>query len=301
MNLDFSRLKIMVCGEVGIDEFMYGTSNRISPEHNCPVINIHRTERFPGMAANLAEQLWKLNSVVKLYSVCRGVPDLVDLVSMPFVYIPDYEKEEIVKTRIVNDGTHIARVDQEDLKNISESVSTEFVELLCKNMHRYDAVILQDYGKGLWNNVSIRETIQYADRLKIPVFVDPWSKRDVSTYEGCFLIKPNAKEAFELVKPSEFDLTKSLQIQSYADHAVITDGERGCTYADSKSPYTLVFDTQRESAVDVAGAGDTFMAVLALSILNRNPIEDSLRLANKAGGIVVQKPGIAHVTLEDLK
>lgn len=308
MKLDFSGLKVMVVGEAGIDRYIEGTSNRQSPEAPVPVIaNLKPVRDFPGMAANLANNIDSLGAKSRLFTVLGDDSDALclfnTLTSDSISYLVDPTRPTIVKTRILSNGKQVARLDKEQTHPLSESLEKQFYDMLCSNLQNYDAVFLQDYGKGLWTRDTLK-FIKYAQEKGKKVFVDPFSKQIPNAYSGAYLVKPNKSEATTMtlsqleVKDPLF-LMKRFSSMLQCDIVTITLGGEGLIL--KKDDTILSVPATKVGAVDVTGAGDTTLAALGLSLLAGNNIYDSAGIANLAAGISVQKKGVSTVTVEEIK
>lgn len=307
MKHDFSNLKVMVIGEVGLDVFEYGTSTRTSPEADVPVILINEKKSYVGMAGNLADQLTELGAEVKLYTVLGDQDNtnsgIFKRLKTKITYVIDYPYLTPRKTRIFNSWKQVARIDKETTIPLSAEGDKNFLELVIPDIHKSDAVFIQDYGKGLWSQPSLQSVIQTATQLRIPVFIDPDPRRHLSHYQGYTLLKPNLAEAKALcgmvsgeTKPEVIAKTLGAVTTSTV---VVTLGASGAMVSIAGRGESKHLPTRSVRSLDVTGAGDTFMAVMGLVYLKTEDLYEAVAAANKAAGIVVQKPGTAHVTLEE--
>jgi D-beta-D-heptose 7-phosphate kinase / D-beta-D-heptose 1-phosphate adenosyltransferase len=294
VNLDFSKLNLMVVGEAGLDVYTYGLSTRQSPEADCPVVLVHEVHEYAGMAANLANNVVALGAKARLFTI--NPPYKLFAATKCDVTFTMAKKQEIIKHRLISNSVQIARIDYEDVQPLSDVEEKSFLELICSSVGQFDAVLLQDYGKGVWSTSLLTQFIKFCSSLGKKVFVDPFVGRDVLDYSGCYLIKPNMAEAQGLVgEISPKLLAAALTNATSACIAAITLGASGIQANDDHYPAVPT------AAIDVSGAGDTVMAVLACSLLSGNTLEDSAKLANKAASIVIQKQGPAQVSVEELK
>lgn len=264
---------ITVIGDIIIDEYWHGTSTRLSPEAPVPVINLENTYTRLGGAGlvysnirNLTEDVQLIGYMSEEYKL--DVPGILDCKKMP------------VKKRIYADGHYVTRIDDEEYIN-NQTIYAELKKI--KNQ----TVVLSDYNKGTLD--GIETIIRILKQNGNTVLVDP--KKDLFSYRGADLIKPNKKEysAFN----SEFS---SLGVQNL----IVTLGEEGYKIIN-KDGETLVPADHKETVFDVTGAGDTFMAVLAYFIDNNEPVEVACRWANKAAGIAVKHNGTYNIEWDDLK
>jgi len=302
LRLDFSDLNVMIAGEVGIDEYVSGTSTRRSPECDVPVVSDIEVTRYAGMTGNLANNIDSLGARSRLFTVMGGYGHSIGafqdlLTGSSLAYVTDDSRRKTLKQRIICNDQQIARLDYESTQPLASDVETQFVSLLCDHVARYDAVLLQDYGKGLWTGRVLSYFLSHCESINKKVFVDPYRGRKPEDYRGAYLIKPNLKEANEMT---------SFECHKVLDMSRELNNRTGALIALTLGPSGMIFNHIHYSAipvsspVDVTGAGDTTMAALTLSLLKGNSFKDSARLANKAGSLAVQKPGPATVTIEGL-
>jgi D-glycero-beta-D-manno-heptose-7-phosphate kinase len=305
MKNPFENLNILVCGEVCIDRYLSGKSYRKSPEANCPVINeIQTVIETPGMCGNIVENLQSLGASAQLFTL-TGADSAGHWLSNQWDRtrgIIDKTRPTIVKTRILCNDVQIARLDSEKKHAVSKEPSKKYLKLLQDNVHKFDAVILQDYGKGLWNNITLK-FISYCRKHNKKVFVDPYKNRRISAYRGAYLIKPNLKEA-QRMSPVDYGislptLARKLSEESYCDYVVITCGQNMTVSSNGKKTI-LVAVKEVTNIKDVTGAGDTFLSVLVCSILTSMELIQSIDLANKAAGLSIQQLGPGRVTWRQL-
>jgi rfaE bifunctional protein kinase chain/domain len=311
VKLDFSHLNIMVVGESCVDAYTYGRARGQPCEEDVtvPVVtDLYSSPRLPGMSANVAMNLKALGASCELFTAvgcddqARFLKDKVG--SLRCVYD---KARTALKERLVVDGKLLARLDREDPLTIPLEDSYVILDFLVNELDRFDAVILQDYGKGLWNVVTL-ELIRMAQSRGKKVFVDPYRLSIPEWYRGAYLIKPNRHEASAMLGGEvsqktnlrEFFAESALiRMLSEAEYCVLTAGELGM-YATDLDGTSYQASTEELKAVDVAGAGDTALSVLTLALMSGIELLPAMRLANKAAGIVVQQQGVSSVTVEDL-
>jgi len=256
---------ISIIGDVLIDEYIYGNSVRLSPEAPVPVVKFSHKETKPGGAGNVYENIKSLTNNVTLCTSSKNLP---------------------VKQRIICDNHYITRIDYNDDNTIW---NTSY------NSNKTDIFVISDYNKG-----SISTPIP-SDILIKPTIVDP--KKYLSEYSGCFCIKPNKLE-FELYagKWNSIDELSELMKRSRKnlkiDHLVVTLGPDGVAYYGEDFYY---IPSPKQEAFDVTGAGDTFLAVMSVSLYNGNSMIKSIETANKASGIAVSHKGTYVIKPEDIE
>jgi rfaE bifunctional protein kinase chain/domain len=309
---DFSKLNILVCGEVCVDRYVDVIDNRVSPEAPVPIVTEttdSALERL-GMSANVWNNLRSLGVDAQLRTVIGcSCPNRLDNLS-GWKAVTDSSRMSASKTRLTQNGRHIVRYDQEDSHPLNEDISSKFLHMLKKELSQYNyhGVILQDYGKGIWTDQTLG-FIKHCYTKGIPVFVDPYEGRPTSDYNGAHLIKPNYVEAMEMlsrnihwnpeIPPSDKHVLTMLREESDATWIVLTAAERGMLAQHVDGVFTAKpTDTQ---LIDPTGAGDTALAVLTVMMLSGYDIQTSMEAANKAAGKVIQQLGVGTVTIHDIK
>ncbi|MBI4402725.1 MAG: bifunctional hydroxymethylpyrimidine kinase/phosphomethylpyrimidine kinase [Deltaproteobacteria bacterium] len=323
--MDYSFLKkldsihLLVAGEVGIDEYIWGDTSRISPEAPVPVIEVESQSYKLGLAANVVQNIVSLGAAATLVTVCGEDEDgnrLGQMLSQAgvrkSVMVRDSSRPTLRKTRIIAQKQHVVRVDYEKSHPLAPEISAKFGRALGELISQCDGVIVQDYAKGIWN-ADTMSFIKEAQRLGKPVFVDPSRLSRPSLYRGATLLTPNIAEAETLcgfehtsAKIAGRDdkrllamATKIMQ-QTEGEHIIITCGEWGMVAVSKDSPKLLRIPTYAREVFDVTGAGDTVIAVLALMRVMGQPLSQCMQVANAAAGIVVGKIGTASVTRDEL-
>ncbi len=304
----YSKMKIAVVGDFILDEWWRGTVTRINPEAPVPVVlNPVKTVNLGG-AGNVLLQLVKLGAQTSFYTV-GGYDDAAKTVlrlthehpASGYYYCQDRKYATPHKLRIIGNDQHIVRVDEESTA-IDEGIQDEMLEGIKQYIDIYDAFVLSDYNKGVLTPRVIHTIIELCNKESVPVFVDP-KKDNFWEYGGCTLLKCSEKEM--LAQCSGGDHIDGRGIQTlFAMHnvplpmVVMTMGAGG--YIAVNSGCAKIEKAYYVEAKETSGAGDTVMAVLSLEYLRTKQFFKSAQLANKAGAIVVQKPGIAHCTVEEL-
>jgi D-glycero-beta-D-manno-heptose-7-phosphate kinase len=314
----FRGAHLLVAGEVGIDEYLWGTTRRISPEAPVPVVEVESQTENLGLAANVAQNLASLGARATLVSVRGTDQDGARIEAMVkkagisgAEFIADPSRPTLRKVRVIAQKQQLVRVDYERSHPLEGKVASSFNDRICDLLPQTDGVILQDYGKGLWNEETVR-FVKYAREKKKPVFVDPSRLTPLSLYRGVTLLTPNMVEAEMLcgVPPERharsYDekvlAALALKILDVADsdHAVITCGEHGMISASRGETGLSHIPTFAREVFDVTGAGDTVIAVLSLMMVLGNSLTHSMQVANAAAGLVVGHIGTACVTPAEL-
>jgi D-beta-D-heptose 7-phosphate kinase/D-beta-D-heptose 1-phosphate adenosyltransferase len=308
MNLlpNFATAKILVVGDVMLDTYWHGPSNRISPEAPVPIVKINSSESRAGGAANVALNISSLGSKVSLLGFV-GKDDLanrLDLilnsanVDSYLLQIPG--ASTVNKLRVIARQQQVLRLDFED--DFPSSLQSDLLKQYALNLPKSEIVVLSDYAKGtLVNALKLIELAKYQKKI---VLVDP-KGNSFNNYKGAFLITPNVAELKAVIGSwrSEDELTvktTNLIQELGIEHLLLTRSEKGVTLFSKKTP-PINIQSQAQEVFDVTGAGDTVIATLAAALASGATLEDSVRLANYAAGVVVGKLGTSVVTLQELE
>jgi rfaE bifunctional protein kinase chain/domain len=310
----FTGKKVLVIGDVMLDAYWFGKVDRISPEAPVPVVNVQNKEYRLGGAANVALNLKRLGAAPIICSVIgKDVEGDIFLkllgdesIGQEGVVFSD-TRPTTVKTRIISGKNQLLRVDSEDDSLVSLSESLELASRIKILLRDADLVVFEDYDKGVISPGLIEDIVNEANKLKIPVAVDP-KKRNFMAYNNVTLFKPNMRElaeglkldinthtAIDLIESAAYKLKDKLQIV----HAMITLSEMG-VYVTGKDKDGYLIPAHVRDIYDVSGAGDTVISVAALALLANVPIDVVAALANLAGGLVCEKVGVVPVEREEL-
>jgi D-beta-D-heptose 7-phosphate kinase/D-beta-D-heptose 1-phosphate adenosyltransferase len=309
--MDFSHATILCLGDVMLDRFAYGDSDRISPEAPVPVLLLKRTRNVLGGAGNVARNIAALGGTALLSgllgrdragnevrSLIAGDPGLVD------ISVATDCRATTCKTRYLAGHQQLLRIDEEETHALDPAEETALIAAAEAALPRADAVILSDYGKGTLAPKVIAAVIGHAQLLGIPVYVDPKSE-DFHLYRGAFCITPNQRELAQAARmPVATDaeiIAAATHVMQQAEAAAIlaTRSDKGMALVEASGAVHLEAARARE-VFDVSGAGDTVIAALALASASGYPMPQAMRLANAAAGIVVSKLGTATVELDEL-
>ena len=307
-------LHIMVIGDTMIDRYMAGSVYRISPEAPVPVVQNPTTTNRLGGAANVAMNLQSLGVRTTLISVTGddGERDLLlHLLAsekMPVAgLIAETGRRTTLKTRVMAGNQQLLRVDQEDTVSIREETTRKLLARIESifEIDRPRAVLLQDYDKGVFTPEFIAAIIGMAKAAGIPVSVDPKFKH-FKAYKGVTLFKPNLKELNEgmgrQIEPSEAALEVACRLLNEElghEMSLVTLSEKGIYYYDHKSGKGGLVTPIPRDIVDVCGAGDTVISVATLALASGVSLETIAFLANLAGGLVCERPGVVAISRDD--
>ncbi len=294
---DFSRIRVLVVGDVMLDRYWFGDVSRISPEAPVPVVLVRRTEERPGGAANVARNITALAGSATLLSVVGNdeagatLERLVVADGVQASLHRDAELSTTVKLRVIGQQQQLLRIDFERLPS-HEALAAKLDEFE-RQVDQADAVVLSDYGKGGLAHVS--RMIEAARRHGKPVLVDPKGS-DYERYRGATLLTPNRAEFREVAGrwSDEEDLARRAQKLRTAldlEGLIVTRSEEGMSLFTAKDTWHV--PTRAREVYDVSGAGDTVIGALALMVGAGSDMRAAMRVANHAAGIVVGKLGTA--------
>ncbi len=299
MNLDFSKIKVLLIGDFMIDHYIIGTSNRMSPEAPVPVVIPEQEYSIPGGAGNVAMNLSLMGANVTCVG-CIGDDDwgkkLISILKNEGINIEAINiinnHPTTLKQRIYSDGKQVARLDTEKIINWQPDSEMKH------DYNDYDIIILSDYNKGVLNEPWF--SINNLDN----VIVDP--KKDVfSHYSQANIITPNLNE-LQRASKIEINDDKSLVnacnelIQECSFNYIIAKkGNKGMTIV-GKNNFVKHIKAHSVENPDVTGAGDTVIAALSLAFAKTKDIKISTTIANAAAAVVVGKPGTATVTIDEI-
>ena len=306
-----SDVRVLCIGDSMLDRFVYGQVNRISPESPVPVLSVSLTQSFPGGAANVARNIASLGGLCTLVSVVGAdavareltqIMGIIEGVRCEFCVNSDRPTSE--KIRFVAQGQHMLRTDAEVTDPIDSLTAKALVESIETLASSHDVMVLSDYAKGLLTDEVVRSCIAIAERLGIPIVVDPKTV-DLERYRGATVITPNSKEAMDAtgIDPTEAQSAERAGLAILASAGVeavlLTRSHRGMTLVRGGEPAEHIGASARE-VFDVVGAGDTVIATLSLALGAKVSLPEAARLANFAAGVVVGKRGTATVTQTEL-
>ncbi len=314
----FSRKSILVLGDVMLDRFIWGNVTRISPEAPVPVVHVQRESAYPGGAANVARNLLPFAKQVHVMGVL-GPGMMGDLLRANFekeglsteALVVDDGYETIVKTRVVARSQQIVRIDRETPRSVSQEVVEQMKARFTELLPSLDAIILEDYAKGLLGQDFVDAVIAEAGRAEVSVTVDPNPNNPLS-WRGVAAVKPNRIEAFQAAglkdeglgddltsDPVLLELGRRLHQQWDCQHLLITLSERGLVLLSRDQP-PWHSPPQAREVFDVSGAGDTAIALFTLALCSGASAREAAHVSNHASSLVVGKVGTATIAPEEL-
>lgn len=311
---NFNKLNVLIIGDVMIDAYYFGKVDRISPEAPVPVVSVQRKENRLGGAANVALNIQELGANPILCSVIGNDDDAIIfdmlLTSKKLSnqgIIKSNNRITTVKTRIIGNNHQMLRVDAEIDNNLSVDDEDGFIAKIKSivKTQKIDAVIFEDYDKGVITTRVIDEIVEVCNEKNIPTTVDP-KKRNFLHYHNVLLFKPNLKELKDglniEINPKELEniTTAVAQLNNQLNNKItfITLSEHGVYIANQNKQHHEKAHIRNIS--DVSGAGDTVISVATLCLALKQPIEIIAALSNLAGGIVCEKVGVVPIQKEEL-
>ncbi len=306
----YKKPNILVIGDLMIDEYLWGSCERISPEAPVQIVDINKETYFLGGAGNVVSNLLSLGANVELISVIgddevgKDLRNMLLKLDVKSILIEEKNRKTSKKTRLMASHSQVVRYDKESKNPITaQSVNKLFKEFI-KRITSYDTILLSDYAKGVLTSELIEKIITYANEKNIKVLVDP-KGNDFSKYKGAYLLTPNKKEseiASDIKIVDDNSLKRCLEIlKDKASLAIslITLSDQGI--AVLQNDRVTVNPTLAREVYDVTGAGDTVLASLGFALSLENDIKTSIEFANLAAGIVVGKLGSATVSIEEIE
>lgn len=305
----FNQLKILVIGDVMIDAYLMGKVNRVSPEAPVPIVSLSKQEERLGGAANVALNLIALGAQAVMCSCVGKDKDgelLVKLLQDAGIsdagLVHSNDRMTTVKTRVLGNHQHLLRIDSEQTNPIT---SDEEIALIAKVAQLakdgLDAIIFEDYNKGVLTPVVIEQVIRIAEEHAIPTTVDP-KKEHFFHYKGVTLFKPNLKELIEGTgidfsfthQPDRFrEAVQVLEDRLNNRISFVTLSEHGVFIKDEHHAYHC--RAHIRDIADVSGAGDTVIAVATLCLAAGAPLRYIAEIANIAGGLVCEESGVVSI------
>ncbi|HOO90551.1 MAG TPA: D-glycero-beta-D-manno-heptose-7-phosphate kinase [Syntrophales bacterium] len=308
----FSDSKVLVVGDIMVDQFIWGKVSRISPEAPVPVVKVTSENLLLGGCANVLNNVFSMGGKVAVSGIVGSddmgrwiIGKLKEMKIDTAGVIVEHDRPTILKTRVIAHNQQVVRFDREDQSPVTQDSLQGMLEYIESIQNDLGAVIISDYHKGVFSKELIRELRKITSERGIILCIDP-KQSDFSLYRGCDLITPNHQEterALGTELENNDDITKGCKtlIKEFDFGAVlITRGEEGMSLFEHDGGVTHIPTVARE-VFDVTGAGDTVIGVCALSIAAGATLKEASVLANHAAGIAVGKVGTAPVYQDELK
>ena len=303
--------RVLVIGDVMLDEFVWGRVSRISPEAPVPVVQVTGQSFHLGGAGNVAANVRSLGGAAVLAAIVgrdaagervRAALEAEGVVSR--LVDAGATRRTTLKTRIVAHGQQVVRADQEDTGEAPRALERALVSTVRRELAGAGALVVSDYEKGVVSAGLLRRILPLARRLRVPVLVDP-KPRHFRLYRGATVVTPNQLETeqvtgLRLSGPAELAAAGRRILSLLGCRAVlVTRGEHGMSLFERGRPARHVPAAARE-VFDVTGAGDSVIATLALGLCAGGSLAEAAALANAAASVVVGKLGTAQATPSEL-
>ncbi|MBU1075790.1 MAG: D-glycero-beta-D-manno-heptose-7-phosphate kinase [Spirochaetes bacterium] len=309
---DFNGKNVLVIGDIMLDEYIWGSVERISPEAPVPVVFVEKETRIPGGATNVVNNLVGLGAKVYISGII-GNDDTGSYIRKYFNkknvelsgLVVSYDRPTTLKTRIIAHNQQVVRVDKESSEPVNKPLINEMIAYVKKVISRIDGIIISDYGKGVIVPDLIEKVITIANENKKVIAVDPKIEHFFQ-YKNVTLITPNhfeTERALNIRIKDQNDINnagkeilKQLNLQSL----FITQSKEGMTVFQKGKPPAHI-PTHAKKVYDVTGAGDTVISTALMALVSSFSFEEAAMLSNYAAGIVVGEVGTTVITLKKLK
>jgi rfaE bifunctional protein kinase chain/domain len=309
---DFAKTRILVVGDIMLDQYIWGKVARISPEAPVPVVEIDHETKMLGGATNVVNNIACLGGKVLLCgvigddSIGKEIFSLLRKagVGVDGILIED-TRVTTIKTRIIAHAQQVVRYDKETRDSLRPETTNSILNFIRNQMDNLAAVIVSDYGKGVVTRELMEGVKDLTSARGLPLAVDP-NVKNFPLYKGATIITPNHNEAQEatgiyIVDEESLRRAGEKLLHSYACRGLlITRGEEGMTLFEGDGGATHIKVMARK-VYDVTGAGDTVIATLTLGIATGLDVKSAAYLSNLAAGIVVGEVGTSTVKKDDLK
>lgn len=314
---NFSKYRVLVVGDVMIDAYLEGSVGRISPEAPVPIVDVQKRYYRLGGAANVALNLQSLGAQSIICSVIgddekshlfKQLMSEENLSTDALIHSPS--RKTTIKYRIIGNSRQMLRIDEEDSHSLNDEETVKLLSLIQYTIdnQEIDAIILEDYDKGVLSENVIRKIVLMAQAKNIIVTVDP-KKRNFHSYQGVTLFKPNLKELREGIEIGKGELTlgeieeemRNFANINHIEYLFTTLSERGVALYHQKTGQFYHQPAYLRKISDVSGAGDTVIATATLCLLSGfSPIQVA-QISNLAGGIVCEYAGVTPIPVRQLK
>jgi rfaE bifunctional protein kinase chain/domain len=311
-------VRILVIGDLMLDEFVWGKVGRISPEAPVPVVEVTRESFCPGGAANVARNLREFTNHVGIIGMVGGdrhgihlrellAKENIDIVNL----VEDQDFPTIVKTRIIARNQQVVRVDREQVSAPSAAQVASVFDAIRKVLPDTDAIIFEDYGKGFLSSDLVSQIAAEGKASGKILAADPNTRNPIE-WRGMTVVKPNRSEAFSAAGIVDSDADKpagddaelkragEILLEKWkAQHILVTLGEHGMMlFCKNEAPFHI--PTKARDVFDVSGAGDTAIALFTLALASGATAIEAAEIANHGSAVVVGKLGTATVSRDEL-
>lgn len=311
---EFRTKTILVVGDVMIDAYILGKVNRVSPEAPVPIVSLTGQEERLGGAANVAMNLKSLGATPILCSVVGSDKEgkrlrelIIEQEMVTDGIVSSKERVTTVKTRVIGNNQHLLRIDAEDTHPLIDTEEEALIATVTGLVEDggIDAIIFEDYNKGVLTPHVIDALIAVARKKNIPTTVDP-KQENFLAYKGVTLFKPNLKELregmgghFSFTERAAFDrAVVALQKALQNEITFVTLSEHGVYIANHREHHHI--PAHIRTIADVSGAGDTVISVATLCLASGVSIRTIAELSNLAGGLVCERSGVVSIEPDQL-
>ena len=296
--------RVAVVGDAMLDVYLRGDVDRISPEAPVPVVRVKERKLALGGAANVANNIVTIGAACELVAAVGDdvagatLREMLKKVKTETRSLVKVSRPTTTKTRVVARSQQLVRYDEEDDADLDRAETDLLLAALRTAINEADALVLEDYNKGVLVHQVIRSAIEWSNKKGIPVIVDP-KYRNFFEYRGATIFKPNRRE-LDLALGAAVDLDHPQALPSTfarlgVEHLLLTLGERGMALISADGEVGRIPTTARE-VYDVVGAGDTVTAYLATILAAGGTPAEAAVVANFAAGVEVGKLGAATVS-----
>lgn len=305
----FKNRKVLVFGDVMLDQYLFGNTERISPEAPVPVVKLKEKKFIPGGAANVAANISGLGGQPFLIGVIgdgeNGTEVLNALekknVSGDFLFL-SRDRPTTIKTRVIANNQQVARVDLETDAELSDFEDRKVWEKIESVLDSADILVISDYNKGTVTEKNCLRLITKANELNKKIIVDPKGNK-YQKYKGATLLTPNKNESINALESFSRHLKQDLTLEVLLkelnlEAILVTEGEKGMTLYQNDEKFKM--EAKARKVFDVTGAGDTVVAVLALAIAAGADYRTAAYISNIAAGLVVEEVGTSVINFENL-
>ena len=303
--------RVLVVGDLILDQYYRGTVNRISPEAPVPVVNVTQNSFLLGGAGNVVNNLFELGCKTSFLSIVGSDSNAERLNSLlenktESTTLIKVNKPTTTKLRVVVSKQQLLRLDFEDIEPIDETISQDLKNHINSQVSEIGIILISDYGKGIITPEFSQWIIQIANKNNIKTIIDPKGK-DWRKYENAYLVTPNYSEFCDVIGKNidptdENTINKEAKLlieRQNIKHLLITRSERGMKLVNNSQVSDI--GTVAKDVFDVSGAGDTVVATLGAYLNKGYTLIDAVQVANYAAGIVVGKSGTSPILLDELK
>ncbi len=309
---NFSSKRIAVLGDLILDSYIWGKTERISQEAPVPVVQVKERTYSLGGASNVMRNVGALGASCHAFGILGddlSGARVIELLAKSSVstecIIRNPEISTIEKQRVIASNQQLLRIDYEKPEEVKDKFRQRLLSKLERISGQLDCIIIEDYAKGLMNSGFANEIVKIAEKNGIPAGLDPHPSHDLAV-EGIEFATPNRKEALAISGVKDCGASADLRqvacklISKWkTNHLLITLGADGMELFDSKARSTHI-PTRAREVFDVTGAGDTVIAIFALAMVSGASPVEAAQLANHAAGIVVARIGTSFVTPDEL-